>query len=111
MLRESLARPTRSPPSKPKRSATTATTPSSPTPSWKFLAPENTGTYFVSATKDETPLSTATSRRARAARPQWLHLDADNVQIHDTNTVAAQPAGRPRGFDRQTKNGTSDHLP
>jgi hypothetical protein len=43
--------------------------------------------------------------------PAGLHLDLDSVQIHNTKTVATQPAGRPRGFDRKTKNGTSDHLP
>jgi hypothetical protein len=43
--------------------------------------------------------------------PAGLHLDADSVRIHDTKTVATQPARRPRGFDRKTKKGTSDHLP
>jgi hypothetical protein len=40
-----------------------------------------------------------------------LHLDVDSVQIHNTKTLATQPAGRPRGFDHTTKKGTSDHLP
>jgi hypothetical protein len=43
--------------------------------------------------------------------PGGLHLDVDSIQIHNTNTVATQPAGRPRGFDRKSKKGTSDHLP
>ena len=39
-----------------------------------------------------------------------LRLDVDSVAIHATQTVAT-PAGRPRGFDRTTRKGTSDHLP
>lgn len=84
--------------------------------SWKFLAPENTGTYFISSTKDETfanryqVLDQIIATRG-LLDPNGLHLDPDSVQIHNTNTVATQPAGRPRGFDRQTKHGTSDHLP
>jgi hypothetical protein len=33
------------------------------------------------------------------------------VQIDASKTVATQPAKRPRGFDRKTRKGTSDHLP
>jgi hypothetical protein len=84
--------------------------------SWKFLAPENTGTYFISSTKDETfanryqILDQIIASRG-LLDPNGLHLGPDSVEIHHTNTVATQPAGRPRGFDRKTKKGTSDHLP
>ena len=43
--------------------------------------------------------------------PSGLHLDVGSVHIHTTKTVATQPALRPRGFDRKTLKGTSDHLP
>jgi len=39
-----------------------------------------------------------------------LRLDVDSVAIHTTDTVATK-SGRPRGFDRETRKGTSDHLP
>jgi hypothetical protein len=84
--------------------------------SWRFLAPENTGTYFIASTPDETfanryqVLDQLIASRGLLDR-RGLHLDADSIRIHNTNTVATQPAGRPRGFDRKTKKGTSDHLP
>ena len=84
-------------PSRRRRSTTAATTAFLYNASWKSLAPENTGTYFIDAI-------------TRTARPQRLHLDIDSVQIHDTKTVATQPARRLRLFDRKTKKGTSDHL-
>jgi endonuclease/exonuclease/phosphatase family metal-dependent hydrolase len=84
--------------------------------SWKFLAPENTGTYFIASTQDESfPNRYQVLDQIIASRgllhTDSLHLDPDSVHIHDTNTVATQPAKRPRGFDRKTKKGTSDHLP
>jgi hypothetical protein len=84
--------------------------------SWKFLAPENTGTYFIDSTEDETfanryqVLDQIIASRG-LLDTNGLHLDIDSVQIHDTRTVATQPAKRPRPFDRKTKKGTSDHLP
>jgi hypothetical protein len=84
--------------------------------SWKFLTPENTGTYFIDATDDEVFANRyQVLDQILASRglldPAGLHLDVDSVRIHDTKTVATQPAKRPRGFDRKTKKGTSDHLP
>jgi hypothetical protein len=84
--------------------------------SWRFLASENTGTYFIASTQDETfanryqVLDQLIVSRG-LLDTGGLHLDPDSVRIHNTSTVATQPAGRPRGFDRKTKKGTSDHLP
>ena len=84
--------------------------------SWKFLSPENTGTYFIDATQDEVfanryqVLDQIIASRG-LLDSNSLHLDVDSVEIHNTKTVATQPAGRPRAFDRKTKKGTSDHLP
>jgi endonuclease/exonuclease/phosphatase family metal-dependent hydrolase len=84
--------------------------------SWKFLGPENTGTYFIDSTEDETfanryqVLDQIIVSRG-LLDPGGLHLDPDSVRIHATKTVATQPAKRPRGFDRKTRKGTSDHLP
>jgi endonuclease/exonuclease/phosphatase family metal-dependent hydrolase len=84
--------------------------------SWKFLAPENTGTYFIASTENEVfanryqVLDQIIASRGLLATT-GLRLDPDSVAIHNTKTVATQPAGRPRGFDRKTKKGTSDHLP
>jgi endonuclease/exonuclease/phosphatase family metal-dependent hydrolase len=84
--------------------------------SWRFLAPENTGSFFIDSTRDEVfanryqVLDQIIASRG-LLDPGGLHLDVDSIQIHNTNTVATQPAGRPRGFDRKTKRGTSDHLP
>ena len=84
--------------------------------SWKFLAPENTGTYFIESTRDDVfanryqVLDQIIASRG-LLDVSGLHLDVDSVQIHNTKTVATQPAGRPRGFDRKTTKGTSDHLP
>jgi len=84
-------------------------------PGWKFYAPENTGTYFISSTPDEQfanryqVLDQMIVSRGLLAT-SGLRLDPDSVQIHRTPTVATA-SGRPRGFDRNTKKGTSDHLP
>jgi endonuclease/exonuclease/phosphatase family metal-dependent hydrolase len=83
---------------------------------WRFLAPENTGTYFIESTRDDVfanryqVLDHIIASRG-LLDPSGLHLDVDSVAIHDTKTVATQPARRPRGFDRKTRKGTSDHLP
>jgi hypothetical protein len=84
--------------------------------SWRFLGPENTGTYFIDATEDEVfanryqVLDQVIASRG-LLDPSGLYLDVDSVRIHNARTVATQPAGRPRGFDCKTKKGTSDHLP
>jgi endonuclease/exonuclease/phosphatase family metal-dependent hydrolase len=83
---------------------------------WKFLDPENTGTFFLASTRQG---------EAFANRYQVLHqfvvsrgllngpglrLEVDSVQIVREARVAT-PSGRPGAFRRETKKGTSDHLP
>lgn len=83
--------------------------------SWKFFGPANTGTFFIDSTADEAfanryqVLDQLIVTRGLLA-PGGLRLDLDSVAIHATPTVAT-PSGRPRGFDRRTRKGTSDHLP
>jgi len=84
-------------------------------PCWRFLWPENTGTFFLSGTPEEAfanryqVLDQLIASRGLCGST-GLRLDVDSVAIHATPTVAT-PAGRPRGFDRATRKGTSDHLP
>jgi endonuclease/exonuclease/phosphatase family protein len=83
--------------------------------SWRFLAPENTGTYFIDSTDDEVfvnryqVLDQVIASRGLLDETS-LRLDVESLQIYDHKSVAT-PTGRPRGFDRNTKKGTSDHLP
>lgn len=83
--------------------------------SWKFLGPENTGTFFIDSTPEESfanryqVLDQLLASRGLLAA-QGLRLDVESVAIHATPTVAT-PTGRPRGFDRRSRKGTSDHLP
>jgi endonuclease/exonuclease/phosphatase family metal-dependent hydrolase len=83
--------------------------------SWKFLGPENTGTFFIDSTEEEAfanryqVLDQMIASRGLLGAA-GLRLDVGSVRIHSTPTVAT-PSGRPRGFDRRTMKGTSDHLP
>ena len=85
-------------------------------PCWRFLAPENVGTFFISST----PAGEAFANRYQVLdqlvvsrgllEPSGLRLDLDSVEIFSAPSVAT-PTGRPRPFDRGTLKGTSDHLP
>ena len=85
-------------------------------PCWRFLAPENLGSFFISST----PAGEVFANRYQVLdqmivsrgllKQQGLRLDLDSVDLHRTPTVAT-PSGRPRPFNRTTKTGTSDHLP
>jgi endonuclease/exonuclease/phosphatase family metal-dependent hydrolase len=85
-------------------------------PCWRFLAPENVGTFFISST----PVGEAFANRYQVLdqvvvsrgllREDGLRLDVDSVEIFSAPSVATA-SGRPRPFDRRTLNGTSDHLP
>ena len=85
-------------------------------PCWRFLAPENVGTFFISST----PVGEAFANRYQVLdqvvvsrgllKADGLRLDVDSVEIFSAPSVAT-PSGRPRPFDRRTLNGTSDHLP
>lgn len=85
-------------------------------PCWRFLAPENLGSFFISST----PAGEVFANRYQVLdqlivsrgllKPSGLRLDLDSVDLWRTPSVAT-PSGRPRRFDRNTGNGTSDHLP
>jgi endonuclease/exonuclease/phosphatase family metal-dependent hydrolase len=85
-------------------------------PCWRFLAPENVGSFFISST----PAGEVFANRYQVLdqlivsrgllRQSGLRLDLDSVDLHRTPTVAT-PSGRPRPFNRGTMTGTSDHLP
>jgi hypothetical protein len=83
--------------------------------SWKFLEPEDLGTFFISSTPDEAfanryqVLDQIVASRGLLTEG-GVRLDVDSVAIHRADTVATR-TGRPRGFDRKSKKGTSDHLP
>ena len=85
-------------------------------PCWRFLAPENLGSFFISST----PAGEVFANRYQVLdqlivsrgllKPSGLRLDLDSIDLWRTPSVAT-PSGRPRRFDRNTGKGTSDHLP
>ncbi|HEX5780865.1 MAG TPA: hypothetical protein VFX80_03030 [Solirubrobacteraceae bacterium] len=85
-------------------------------PCWRFLAPENLGSFFISST----PAGEVFANRYQVLdqlvvsrgllKPSGLRLDLDSVDLWRAPSVAT-PSGRPRRFDRKTGKGTSDHLP
>jgi hypothetical protein len=84
-------------------------------PMWTFLPGEQVGTFFLSSTPTEAfanryqVLDQFVVSRGLLTEP-GLRLDPASVRIIDDPRVAT-PAKRPRGFDRDTRRGTSDHLP
>jgi hypothetical protein len=83
---------------------------------WKFFPLQKVGTYFLSSLKNSEKLvnryqildQLVVSRGLLANN--GLSLDREKVDIfHDP--LVATGSGRPRGFNRNTKKGTSDHLP
>jgi hypothetical protein len=84
--------------------------------SWRFLEPENTGSFFISAT----PAGEVFANRYQVLdqivctrgllKQTGLRLDLNSVDIYRAASVATG-SGRPRPFNRNTFNGTSDHLP
>jgi endonuclease/exonuclease/phosphatase family protein len=85
-------------------------------PCWRFLAPENLGSFFISST----PAGETFANRYQVLdqlvvsrgllKPSGLRLELDSVDLWRTPMVAT-PSGRPRPFDRRTMRGTSDHVP
>jgi endonuclease/exonuclease/phosphatase family metal-dependent hydrolase len=85
-------------------------------PCWRFLAPENLGSYFISST----PAGEVFANRYQVLdqlivsrgllKTGGLRLDLDSVDLFQAPSVAT-PSGRPRAFNRATGRGTSDHLP
>lgn len=85
-------------------------------PCWRFLAPENVGSFFISST----PAGEVFANRYQVLdqiiasrgllKPSGLRLDLESVDLYRAPSVAT-PTGRPRPFNRSTLKGTSDHLP
>jgi endonuclease/exonuclease/phosphatase family metal-dependent hydrolase len=84
--------------------------------SWRFLEPENLGTFFISST----PAGEVFANRYQVLdqivasrgllKQTGLRLDLNSVDIYRTRSVATDSL-RPRPFNRKTLKGTSDHLP
>jgi len=85
-------------------------------PCWRFLAPEDLGSFFISST----PAGEVFANRYQVLdqlivsrgllKSSGLRLDLDSVDLYRAPSVAT-PSGRPRPFNRSTGTGTSDHLP
>lgn len=85
-------------------------------PCWRFLAPENLGSFFISST----PAGEVFANRYQVLdqlvvsrgllKDGALRLDVDSVDLVRSPSVAT-PSGRPRPFNRTSRKGTSDHLP
>lgn len=84
--------------------------------SWKFLVPENVGTFFISSTQSGEVFSNRYQVLDQVVvsrgllKSAGLRLQPDSVDVV-RDQVVATPTGRPRPFDRKTLKGTSDHLP
>ncbi len=85
-------------------------------PMWRFLDPENIGTFFISSSRDGDAFGNRYQVLDQFVASRGLlnghgiRLDLDSVAIHRTPLVAT-PSGRPRRFNRKSARGTSDHLP
>ncbi len=79
-------------------------------PCWRFLAPENLGSFFISST----PAGEMFANRYQVLdqlvvsrgllKPTGLRLDLDSVDLWHTPSVAT-PSGRPRPFNREHAEG------
>ncbi len=84
--------------------------------SWKFLPQKKTGTYFIDGLRsgEKFPNRYQVLDQLVASRGlvsgSGLTLNLDSVDIFQAKIVATG-SGRPRGFSKKTKKGTSDHLP
>ena len=84
--------------------------------SWKFLPQKKTGTYFIDGLRsgEKFPNRYQVLDQLVASRGlvsgSGLTLNLDSVDIFQDSLVATS-SGRPRGFSRKSKKGTSDHLP
>ena len=83
---------------------------------WKFLPQKNVGTYFLDTLKSGEKLVNRYQVLDQLVATRGLltgsglSLDVDSVDIFRDASVATG-SGRPRGFNKNTKKGTSDHLP
>jgi Endonuclease/Exonuclease/phosphatase family len=84
--------------------------------SWRFLEPENIGTFFIAST----PAGEVFANRYQVLdqfvvsrgllKQSGVRLDLESVDIYREPSVATASL-RPRPFNRKTLKGTSDHLP
>ena len=83
---------------------------------WKFLPQQQVGTYFLDALRSGEKFANRYQvlDQLIASRGlltgSGLTLDLDSVDIFRDSLVATA-SGRPRGFSKSTRKGTSDHLP
>ena len=83
---------------------------------WKFMALQNTGTYFLDSLRTGERMANryqvldqlVVSRGLISGH--GLTLDLDSVDIF-RDTIVATTSRRPRPFDKKKRTGTSDHLP
>ena len=84
---------------------------------WKFLPQKNVGTYFIDSARGRGKFTNryqvldqlVVSRGLLSGGGLTLDLDSAGIFCH--KLVAKGKLGRPRGFDKKKKTGTSDHLP
>jgi len=83
---------------------------------WKFLPQQNVGTYFLDTLRSGEKFTNRYQVLDQFVATRGLltgsglTLDLDSVAIFRDSLVATG-SGRPRSFSKQTKKGTSDHLP
>lgn len=83
---------------------------------WKFLPQQNVGTYFLDSLKGGEKLTNRYQMLDQLVASRGLlsgsglTLDLNSVGIF-RDPLVATASGRPRGFNKKTKKGTSDHLP
>ena len=83
---------------------------------WKFLPEQKTGTFFIDGLSDGEKFVNRYQVLDQLVVSRGLvsgiglTLDLDSVDIF-ADPLVATSSGRPRGFSKTTKKGTSDHLP
>jgi endonuclease/exonuclease/phosphatase family metal-dependent hydrolase len=83
---------------------------------WKFMAQQNTGTYFLDSLSSGERLANRYQVLDQLVASRGLisghglTLDLDSVDIF-RDALVATTSRRPRRFDKKKRTGTSDHLP
>jgi endonuclease/exonuclease/phosphatase family metal-dependent hydrolase len=83
---------------------------------WKFLPQQKVGTYFLDALRSGEKFANRYQVLDQFVATRGLltgsglTLDVDSVAIF-RELLVATGSGRPRGFNKKKKRGTSDHLP
>ncbi len=84
---------------------------------WGLLSAHQTGTYFIDGLRsgEKFPNRYQVLDQLIASRgllnDNGLSLDLESVEIFQDELVATKTTHRPRGFNKNSKKGTSDHLP